>query len=135
MKKNQQPLGAETEHTMTKTSFVIPRDSIEEVTYAVVHVEISDAAAAAGLCSVMPFLTALKDAITRWVKTTPQGQAAWLESSEDFNVGDLSNVPLDPINEILSERGVKITDIDVHSMDGAPEGWSFDTVLVNNDLL
>ena len=116
---------------MTKTTFIVPRDSNEEVTYAAVHVEISDAAADKGLSSVMPFLAALKAALTQWVQTTDGGKEAWEESNEDFNIGDLSNQSLEPINEILAKQGVRITDIEVHSMDGTSEGWSYDTVLVN----
>ena len=35
-------------------------------------------------------LAALKKVLTQWVKTTKDGRTAWKQSSEDFNIGDLS---------------------------------------------
>ena len=35
-------------------------------------------------------LAALKKVLTQWVKTTKDGRAAWKQSSEDFNIGDLA---------------------------------------------
>src|ERR1035437_9915177 len=120
---------------MTKPTFVVPRDSRDELTYAVIRVEISDEAASKGMCCVMPFLAALKSAVTEWIKTTKEGKNAWEESSKDFNIGELSNYNLVKIDRILAKQGIHDIDIEVHSMEGTSEGWSYDTILANTDEL
>lgn len=42
-------------------------------------------------------LQRLSRAVSQWVQTTEAGRHAWIESSEDFNVGDLA--------EYLSQTG------------------------------
>jgi hypothetical protein len=120
--------------TMTETHFIVPRDSTDELTFAVVRVEIRRLGEDQGLGGICIFLRALKEAVTEWVNKTPDGLAAWEESSGDFNIGDLANHDLTFINRVLSDRhGVTITDIEVHSMDSQSDGWVYDTILVHED--
>jgi hypothetical protein len=73
---------------------------------------------------------ALKKACTEWVKTTPEGQEAWEDTSEDFNLGDLCNHTGEPtLVAILQKYGIVGLEIDVYS-DEKPANWEYDDILV-----
>ena len=71
--------------------------------------------------------------ITRWVDTTAEGQKAWELSSQDFNIGDLSEW-LDDVDllKCLADEGVK--NLTIESVD-ADTDWNYDTVLVDSNSL
>ena len=77
------------------------------------------------------FLDSLRRAITRWINTSERGQAAWLESCRDFNIGDLCNeFPLD--GELTAELAAAgIFGLEVNSYGNASRFWVHDTRLVD----
>jgi hypothetical protein len=111
--------------------FVVIRNSNDETTLAVVEAKV-----VAGLTEDTAFLAALKKALTKWQQTTDEGKEAWEESSEDFNVGDLSNYELrkGTLRKLLAERGINKLEIDIKSRSGGMGAsigaWSYDTVLI-----
>jgi hypothetical protein len=62
---------------------------------------------------------ALSKAVTNWVETSEAGKAAWKESCEDFNIGDLA---CHQSPELLTEWGV--CNLRVQVMCGA-ECWDY----------
>ena len=118
----------------SQVQFVVPRDSRDEVTFAVIHARVSLKAQKKGM-GINEFLDALKQAVTNWIKTTTEGRQAWENSSQDFNIGDLANENIGPINAYLKHHGIAIDDINVFSMDCSAGCWEFDTVLVKGDEL
>jgi hypothetical protein len=78
-------------------------------------------------------LEMIKRAVTRWVNETDAGRAAWENSSEDFNVGDLSNEIGDKeLTARLLEEGVVSLDIETH---GTAHDWQYDRILVDENEL
>lgn len=77
------------------------------------------------------FLDSLRRAVTRWINETTQGKAAWQQSCQDFNIGDLGNeFPLDErFIEILADEG--ICRLELESFGGGSRYWVHDTHLVN----
>lgn len=72
-------------------------------------------------------------AITRWVNETNAGREAWERSSEDFNVGDLSNeIGDEELMSRLREEGVVALDIETHS---TAHKWEYDRILVDESQL
>jgi hypothetical protein len=113
-----------------KTKFIIMRSG--EATWAEVTAMVNDPL----LVEEEPFLEALKRAITNWVKTTPEGKKAWLDSSRDFNVGDLSFNSHDPqLVEYLKAEGIEELAVDPYNKMDLAEDWVYDTVLVNEQHL
>jgi hypothetical protein len=104
---------------------IIPRDSHEETTFAVVEF--------AG-CDEGELLDRLRQALRLWAGTE-EGKHALEEASGDFNVGDLAHhTPAgtgrdDSLSRCLLEAGITHLDIDVYSQDGVAKGWAFDTRL------
>lgn len=84
--------------------FVIPRQAKDELIFATVKA-MATGPAATGEVS---FLQALTHAVTEWVKSSMVGAKAWVDSRQDFNVGDLrlwmSDVTL---IECLSKNGIQ----------------------------
>ena len=77
--------------------------------------------------------TALKEAVTHWVKTTEDGKRLWTYSCGDLNIGDLASSSAFEDEEFLAalhNRGVDYVDCQVN--DGA-EAFAFDEVLVNTN--
>jgi hypothetical protein len=52
------------------------------------------------------------EAITEWVETTEAGRKEWKASSNDFNVGDLANVPEDLLKPFLNSRGIESIEVE-----------------------
>jgi hypothetical protein len=104
---------------------IIPRESYEETTFAVVKF--------AG-CDESELLAKLRQAIKLWADTE-ESQAALEEASGDFNVGDVAqHTPAgmgheDGLSRCLPDAGISHLDIDVYSQDRVVRGWAFDTRL------
>jgi len=58
------------------------------------------------LKSEQEVLDALQKAVTHWIETTPQGLAAWEESCEDFNIGDLCSCEDFELQASLKSHGI-----------------------------
>lgn len=82
------------------------------------------------------FSSTLKDAIVaavnKWCETTDEGEAAWLESRFDFNVGDLLNyTPFDGVlAEALNAQGIINLELELAD---CYEDWEFDDVLIQGE--
>jgi len=108
---------------MIPVSFVVPRNSHEEKTFAHVTAEVSRSE----LAQERVFLSALRRAVSAWILTTEEGLSAWDCSCQDFNVGDLSNCGDEALDALLAREGIFRLSIDCMSADSGC--WSFDTVL------
>ena len=80
---------------------------------------VTDAAYCSFKCAEADGKMALSKAVTKWVETTDVGRAAWKESCEDFNIGDLA---CHQVPELLAEWGIH--DLKVQVMAGA-ESWDY----------
>lgn len=79
-------------------------------------------------------LIALKRGCTDWALKNSEGRQAWLDSSEDFNVGDLMSYLADSdLCACLLARG--LTKVDVLYQLGEAEDVSYDKVLIDGDEL
>jgi hypothetical protein len=111
---------------MPRNMTVITRTNLDENTVAVVQWN--------GV-SLSQLLRRLIVAVTEWVRTTKEGKQAWKNSSEDFNVADLSAclpvLPGDPLHDILAKYGIEDLDIDVFQDTDPDPNWTYDTVLVD----
>ena len=69
-------------------------------------------------------------ALSAWAENNAEGQEAWAQSSEDFNIGDYSNYEgsanLDPY---LRDEGIYTTQTTIISADEA--SFSYDKVLID----
>ena len=75
--------------------------------------------------------TAIKKAVTGWVKHTTAGQVAWKQSKNDFNVGDLADYTNDDaLKSYLHKEGIQALNIAIEDLDCEME-WAFDTILVD----
>lgn len=74
-------------------------------------------------------------ACTAWVKRSKTGKAAWKQSSEDFNVGDLSEWQgNEELQEDLRAVGIVSLSIVTYSSDDSA-AWRYDNLLVDEDAL
>lgn len=113
-----------------KAEFFVKRNALDELTFAIVKADVSREE----LAEERPFLAALMNAVTEWVKTTKNGKAAWKESSADFNVGDLSGYSNDKqLVPLLKKNGINSLDIDCEAHTEGADYWSYDTVLAEPD--
>lgn len=79
-------------------------------------------------------LKRLRGAVTDWVAQSEEGAAAWKESSQDFNIGDLAHHDSSPIlGGYLARRGIFFLELDV--ADPQPRAIDYDAKLVNEDEL
>lgn len=107
--------------------FIVRRNSLEEETYAVV-----EAVAVSKLNSDSRFRDALTSALSEWVAKTTAGRRAWKDSSQDFNVGDLSHWQSEKsLQPYLEKQGIRHLRVETFSEDFVCSHWSYDTVLVN----
>lgn len=115
---------------MVAAKFVIFRESHDEKTVAVVQANVP-----VEMSGEREFFLILKKALTVWRETTVSGAAAWKRSSEDFNVGDLSEHQGDEnLKRILKDFGIHFLDITVEMQDHRRDGmWNFDTVLMDEE--
>ncbi len=74
---------------------------------------------------------AFQQAITRWINTTDEGRAAWYNSGEDFNIGDLMHEGGD-LAPFMAEVGICSYLVDFISV---TTNRQYDTVLVDRSLL
>lgn len=74
-------------------------------------------------------------AVTEWVETTKEGEHAWkVESSRDFNVGDLiENQHNADLRQLLEKR--RIFNLEITSLSPRGEPWEYDDLLVAADDL
>lgn len=109
--------------------YVVLRDSADETTMAIVDATVMTDNRYLSACEFVEQY--LKPSLTEWVKKTKQGQTAWKESCDDFNVGDLSMCcDNKALTKILAEHGVINMEVDTVS-ETAVDDWDYDTVLVD----
>jgi len=78
--------------------------------------------------SVMDLLVV---AVTEWVSNTAEGQLAWKHSSEDLNIGDLSNYLRNiSLQDSLHANDIWELDINIVGTGDSPSRYIYDTVLV-----
>jgi hypothetical protein len=108
--------------------FVVPRESREEHTFAIVkaRVETSD------LKQCGTFLAALRRAVKAWVLETKEGRAAWGRSCCDMNIGDLSSEGItSALGNRLRKQGIYSMKTEIYGS-SAVGSWSFDSVLAED---
>lgn len=111
-----------------KVEFIVPHyEGIGLKWVCVVKAETDDP----GLADDSLFLAGLRRAVTRWINETDEGKAAWKESCEDFNIGDLgNNFPFDEkLTEFLFAE--RIANLELNSFGGGSRYWVHDTHLVD----
>jgi hypothetical protein len=107
--------------------FVIPREGFEEHTVAIIEAAVTNTI----LRDKMPFLQALRTALTTWARDTNRGRQAWRESSHDFNVGDLHGYQDDPsLKQVCSQAGIQR--LTVNLFVDLTTNWTYDTLLIEN---
>lgn len=109
---------------------VVERDSREESTFATI-----EALVVGFEPEEARFLQNLKEALAHWMRSTPEGKAAWERSCEDFNIGDLAGEDFSEgsvLGSILAAHGITNLDITISSQHKA-HGWTYDTVLIGTD--
>ena len=116
---------------MKPETYVIPRTSMDESTYATLVVEFTADAISRQENGIRQLKQRITDACTDWVKGTEAGKQAWENAGKAFNIGDLANEDLAPINQRLQQHGIRMMSLDVDSMDARPDQWVFDDVLVD----
>jgi len=105
--------------------FVIPREGFEEHTVAIIEASVT----APLLREKMPFLQALRTALTTWARETDRGRQAWKESSHDFNIGDLHAYQDDAsLKRACSHAGIQCLTVNVFV--DMTTNWTYDTVLI-----
>jgi hypothetical protein len=73
----------------------------------------------------------LKSALNSWIQDTEEGKAAWEESSEDFNIGDLT----DYCNKDSLKKYFEIEGIEVNIEMGSKDLCiPYDTILAEPEL-
>ena len=78
------------------------------------------------------FLGAVRRGVTKWVAQTPQGRTAYADSSDDYNVGDLStDVGDEALVALLAAEGVYDLSIQTITEDDFDDDWTYDTLLVS----
>ena len=70
--------------------------------------------------------------MTEWRDTTEAGAEAWADSSEDFNVGDLTGYVEDrALRRLLRARGILRLTIEIFHSDDRDDEWHYDTILMD----
>lgn len=117
---------------MTKRMMVVPREG--ERTFAVVTWKATTSSFPTGV-PANKLCVAIIAAVTEWVMTTEDGKKAWENSSNDFNIGDLSanlsDDPTDPLNVLLAKQGITGLEITTYNDTDGDLDWTYDTVLVD----
>ena len=108
----------------TTQTFVVIRPS--EKTVALVTLKLEGA-----VQDPMTGKTKLIAACTKWVSKTKEGKHAWeVESSEDFNVGDLVDYQTSQeLKPFLEEQG--IMSLEIKTVCGVELNWEYDDHLVD----
>lgn len=108
---------------------IVLRNSMDEITFADVS------CMTVGKQMTDPELRdAISEAVLNWRNNSEEGKAAWEESCEDFNIGDLVDYvqyAIEPnLQKELEAVGVEDLHIDTHSFAAhLPTKWSYDEVL------
>jgi hypothetical protein len=77
------------------------------------------------------FLDALTKAVTQWATKTKEGKAAWKESCESFNLGDLDGWQRSVrLIEAMKDYGIYNLSIKLFGGSVNDGVWSYDTILV-----
>lgn len=77
-------------------------------------------------------LGALKLAVGIWLETTEAGRAAWQDSCEDFNYGDLSmHIDNPELKKLLRKEGIISVQIEQFCAEKLNESW--DTIIHPTD--
>lgn len=105
--------------------FVVRRTG--ESTIAIIQANVS----LVDLMDQSHFKAALERVVTDWVLTTEDGKRAWVASSEDFNIGDLSHSIDESLIPLLASAGIEDLKIDCYSSLVSDADWTFDHVLVD----
>ena len=109
--------------------FMVPRDSIDETTLATVEATVDVPE------SMGDFQDRLTRALTKWALESNEGAQAWKNSSQDFNIGDLSNYTDNyTLKGFLKEQGIHELTITTVSSDRTGT-WSFDDVLIDKSKM
>ena len=118
-----------------KVTFLVPRESTDETTIAVLEAIVESGRGENSLVVTENFFEALRRAITNWVKNTTKGKKEWECSSQDFNIGDLSSLlpPPPSLKVAMSKEGIHSISIDIHST--VHSSWCFDDILVSESEL
>lgn len=86
------------------------------------------------LRSAAEVLSAFKNGITEWIKTTKEGREVWDDSSDDLNIGDMAGYEYDrDLRTILQKHGILSWEI-VFELTESNQ-VSYDEVLANADEL
>jgi hypothetical protein len=110
---------------------LVLRSSREETTFAVVSCRRTEEVRRAG-----QLLALFSAAVTDWVKETDAGKAAYANSSEDYNVGDLStDIDDDTLQPFLERHGLFDIEIETFSETDFQNDWTYDTHLVADEDL
>lgn len=109
---------------MHKLEIYVPRIDKNLVNLAIIKAKTKHS-------SVDAFKNALRNALTAWVKETDEGKQAWEYSSEDFNVGDLTDwTDTQSLILYLSKYDIYSLSVDILTL--PQHNWMFDEVLVND---
>ena len=110
---------------------LVLRSSRDETTFAVVSCRQTEEARRAD-----QLLTLFSAAVTGWVKETDTGKVAYANSSEDYNVGDLStDIKDDLLRPFLERHGLFDVAIETFSDTDFQDNWTYDTHLVDDAAL
>lgn len=108
---------------------VVFRDSDDECTCAVLRCRRTRK-----VCDGDTLREALTRALTKWFAETEEGREALEDSSDDFNVGDLSvHYPDETLLPYLTAAGV--FDLEVETYVGDATDWSYDQLLFDAGAL
>lgn len=106
---------------------VVVRDSREETTIACVTCRRTGQ-----IARPEDILPRLKRALTCWAKETPEALLAWVDSSRDFNVGDLEEfVGEESLVPYLAREGLFDLAVTIVSAGPPQPGWTYDTILMD----
>ena len=116
-----------------EVQFIVSRNDPNEITFALVTANVNRT----GLKNEINFLNALTRSISEWIKTSDAGKMALEDSSENFNVGDLSNWTEElSLKKCLENEGITEFNVDITSKNIVSTNWMYDTVLadINEDI-
>jgi hypothetical protein len=102
------------------------RSSTDETTGAVVSCRQKN-----GIETPLEMIKRIKSAVTDWVKVTKAGMHEWKNSSQDFNIGDLSTCYTDEdLKKLLKRYGIEDLEIWTFSSTTINHPYTYDTILV-----
>ncbi len=129
-----------TQHSNPLLQAIIDHTPAHENRLLVVRPEARDTIAAlitfksVGAMNKGQAVAVIRNAVTRWMVQTFEGIKAWAESSEDFNIGDLSSHLGDrrliSLLEAFGVHQLTVEQLDLSSDEGH---WNYDTVLAHAD--